>query len=68
MRRARVAAILIGLAMTVSTYAADKVFDPTRDSAKDLKAAVEQARAEHKNILMMSVGTGARGALCWIGR
>ena len=52
MRRARVAAILIGLAMTVSTYAADKVFDPTRDSAKDLKAAVEQARAEHKNILM----------------
>ena len=52
MRGIRTVAILMGLSTAVSTYAADKVFDPTRDSAKDLKAAVEQARAEHKNILM----------------
>jgi len=33
-------------------HAAEKLFDPTRDAAKDLQAAERQAQAEHKNILM----------------
>jgi thiol:disulfide interchange protein len=41
---------LLSVAMTAS--AADKLFDPARDSAKDLQAAELQARREHKNILM----------------
>jgi len=31
---------------------ANKVFDPTSDAAKDLVAAKQQAKAEHKNILL----------------
>jgi thiol:disulfide interchange protein len=52
MRGFRKMAVAIAVGMTMSAHAADKVFDPTRDSAKNLKAAIEQARAEHKNILM----------------
>ena len=36
----------------VSALAAEKPFDPTRDAAKDLQAAMVQAKAENKNILM----------------
>lgn len=52
MRGARVVAVAVALGVSVSAYAVEKVFDPTRDSAKDLRAAIEQARTEHKNILM----------------
>jgi thiol:disulfide interchange protein len=45
-------AAVLALGVSVSAYAADKPFDPTRDSNKDLHAAMVQARAEHKNILM----------------
>ncbi|MGA8939981.1 MAG: thioredoxin family protein [Acidobacteriaceae bacterium] len=40
------------LGASVAAFAADKPFDPTRDSNKDLHAAMQQARMEHKNILM----------------
>jgi thiol:disulfide interchange protein len=43
---------VIALGVSVSAYAGDKPFDPTRDSNKDLRAAMEQAHREHKNILM----------------
>lgn len=33
-------------------FAAEKVFDPTRDSAKDLAAAEAVAKTQHKNILL----------------
>jgi len=35
-----------------SARAAENIFDPTRDPAKDLAAAEAQAKAEHKNILL----------------
>lgn len=37
---------------SLSSFAAEKIFDPTRDSAKDLAAAEVQAAAQHKNILL----------------
>lgn len=46
-----VAATLV-LGVSVAAFAADKPFDPARDANKDLHAAMEQARMEHKNILM----------------
>ena len=52
MRGMRWPAGLAMLDVSVSGYGADKPFDPTRDSTKDLHAAVEQAQKEHKNILM----------------
>ncbi len=45
-----VAVLLMGGAL--AAQAADKVFDPKRDPAQDLRAAETQAQAEHKNILM----------------
>ena len=36
----------------VIAQAAEKVFDPARDPARDLRAAETQAQAEHKNILL----------------
>jgi thiol:disulfide interchange protein len=42
--------MLVGV--TVAAHAADKPFDPSRSPAKDLQAAMQQAEAEHKNILM----------------
>jgi thiol:disulfide interchange protein len=55
MRTLRFAAAMAMLGMAVSSFAADaaaKLFDPTRDSAKDLKAAIATAREQHKNILL----------------
>jgi thiol:disulfide interchange protein len=52
MRAFRVVTAVLALGVSVAAYATDKPFDPTRDSTKDLHAAMEQARAEHKNILM----------------
>ena len=43
------AAILLA---SQSIFAAENIFDPTRDPAKDLAAAEAQAKAEHKNILL----------------
>ncbi len=40
------------LLSTQAIFAADNIFDPTRDPAKDLAAAEAQAKAEHKNILL----------------
>ncbi len=37
---------------SVGALAAEKPFDPTRDAAKDFRAAMAQAKSEHKNILM----------------
>ncbi|HTV08197.1 MAG TPA: thioredoxin family protein [Candidatus Aquilonibacter sp.] len=45
-----VSAVMLGV--SVAAWAADKPFDPARDPAKDLQAAMQQAQAEHKNILM----------------
>ena len=46
------ASAVMALSLSVTAYAADKPFDPTRDSTRDLHAAMEQAQKEHKNILM----------------
>jgi len=43
---------VLALGMVGPAFAADKPFDPTRDSGKDLRVAMEQAQREHKNILM----------------
>ena len=40
------------VALSGAARAAEKVFDPASDPAKDLQAAMEKAQAEHKNILM----------------
>jgi thiol:disulfide interchange protein len=45
-----VSTLVVGVSL--NALAADKPFDPTRDSYKDLKAAMAEARAEQKNILM----------------
>jgi thiol:disulfide interchange protein len=50
LRNSLIASVLAFAA--VSSFAADKIFDPTRDSAKDLAAAETQAAAEHKHILL----------------
>jgi thiol:disulfide interchange protein len=52
MRTMKLMTAVLALGMVVPAFAADKPFDPTRDATKDLHAAMEQARAEHKNILM----------------
>ena len=52
MRGLRWVAAAVALGVSISAFAADKLFDPTRDSNKDLHAAMEQAQREHKNILM----------------
>jgi thioredoxin-related protein len=43
---------LISVAVAHSALAADKLFDPGRNAAADLKSAEAQAQAQHKNILM----------------
>ena len=55
----RLKVLIAGLALAMLpgvSFAADKVvnkvFDPTSDAAKDLVAAKQQAKAEHKNILL----------------
>ena len=48
----KIVVALFALGMVVPAFAADKLFDPTRDANKDLHTAMEQARKEHKNILM----------------
>ena len=48
----KMVAAVLALGMVVPAYAADKVFDPTRDANKDLHAAMAEAQKEHKNILM----------------
>lgn len=50
MARMAVGAVL-GM-VAAGAFAAEKPFDPTRDAAKDLQAAMAQAKTEHKNILM----------------
>lgn len=45
-----VLAVMVGVSAVA--WAADKPFDPTRDPANDLQAAMQRAQAEHKNILM----------------
>jgi thiol:disulfide interchange protein len=52
MRGLRLMAVLGLFSVALTASAADKLFDPARDSAKDLQAAELQARREHKNILM----------------
>jgi thiol:disulfide interchange protein len=47
-----VAVVVLVLAVSGAARAAEKVFDPARDPAKDLQAAITKAEAEHKNILM----------------
>lgn len=49
-RAGSVAAVLA--IMCLQAMAAEKPFDPTRDAAKDLQAALTQATAEHKKVLM----------------
>jgi thiol:disulfide interchange protein len=51
LRSAAIALTLV-IVMTLSAFAAEKIFDPTRDSAKDLIAAEAQATAGHKRILL----------------
>lgn len=53
-RSLAVVAVLLGVAAVSATpvLAADKPFDPGRDPAKDLRAAEDEARSGHKNILM----------------
>jgi thiol:disulfide interchange protein len=52
MRRLHWIAGVAMLSVAMSASAADKLFDPARDSARDLQAAEAQAQKEHKNILM----------------
>jgi thiol:disulfide interchange protein len=52
MRILRVAAAVAAFGLAVSAYAADKPFDPTRDSARDLKETIKAAQQQHKNILL----------------
>jgi len=47
-----VAVAVMLMTVSVAAYAADKPFDSSRDSAQDLKAAIQQAESQHKNILM----------------
>jgi thiol:disulfide interchange protein len=47
-----VAVVVMWMTVSVAAWAADKPFDPSRDPAKDLQAAIQQAEAQHKNILM----------------
>jgi thioredoxin-related protein len=49
--RSNLTAVILVL-VAASSFAADKIFDPTRDSAKDLAAAETQAAAQHKHILL----------------
>ena len=51
LHRTFLAATLL-LASAVSAFAAEKIFDPTADSAKDLAGAEVQAKQEHKRILL----------------
>ena len=41
MRGIRWVAVVVVLGVSMSAHAAEKVFDPTRDSSKDLQAAME---------------------------
>ena len=50
--RRLMAAVVVALGAAVVAQAAEKVFDPKRDPAQDLRAAEAQAQAEHKNILL----------------
>src|SRR5260370_802820 len=50
LRASLIATLLLFAA--ASSFAAEKIFDPTRDSAKDLAAAEVAANAQHKNILL----------------
>lgn len=52
MRLRKVLAAVFVVSMMIPAFAAEKLFDPTRDASRDLKAAERQAKAEHKNILM----------------
>jgi thiol:disulfide interchange protein len=49
--RASLAAFVL-LSTAVGSFAAEKIFDDTRDPAKDLTVAEAQAAAENKNILL----------------
>ena len=60
MRGTRVAAAVLAIGCGMTAYAAEKIFDPTRDAVKDLRAAEQQAQAEHKNILMDVGGNWCR--------
>jgi thiol:disulfide interchange protein len=50
LRKSLIATALVLAA--ASSFAEDKIFDPTRDSAKDLAIAETQAQAAHKHILL----------------
>ena len=52
MRVLRLATLVTVFTLAVSAHAAEKLFDPARDSAKDLRDAEVLAQKEHKNILM----------------
>ena len=44
--------VVVLLGGAVAARAAEKVFDPSRDPAQDLRTAETKAQAEHKNILL----------------
>jgi len=44
--------VLAVMLVSAAGWAAEKPFNPASDPAKDLQAAMQQAQAEHKNILM----------------
>ena len=52
LRTKRVAGMAAVLLISGTMMAAEKPFDPTRDAAKDLEAAMTQAKAENKRILL----------------
>ena len=47
-----VAVLVVMVSVSVAAWAVDKPFNPASDPAKDLRAAMQRAQAEHKNILM----------------
>src|ERR1700733_1005343 len=52
-RMRRWVAVLVEMvSVSAAAWAMDKPFNPASDPAKDLRAAMQRAQAEHKNILM----------------
>jgi thioredoxin-related protein len=51
MMKRLLALVILAVCLCPAAYAAEK-FDPKRDPAKDLAAAVTQARQEHKKIIL----------------
>jgi thiol:disulfide interchange protein len=52
MRALQAVTMAVWMGAAVSSFAAEKIFDPGANAAKDLKAAERKAAGEHKNILL----------------